>query len=208
MDHLQGAFFERAAELIGAGQRLYERGWLPATSGNLSARLDHSRFAITVSGASKGALTEQDIMAVNEKGHALEPGVRPSAETLLHVALYLADPAVGAVLHVHSSSATVLSLTTPGDHVRLSGFELIKAFPGHVSHEEVLEVPIFDNHQHIPRLVEDVIGRPGGNPAVPGYLIRGHGLYAWGPDVERTMHYLEAFDFLFNCQLQLGASQP
>ncbi len=208
MEHLQGAFFERAAELIAAGHRLYQRGWLPATSGNLSARLDHSRFAITVSGASKGSLTDQDIMAVNEKGHALEPGVRPSAETLLHVALYLADAEVGAVLHVHSPSATVLSLTTPGDRVRLSGFELIKAFPGHASHDEVLEVPIFDNDQHIPRLVEAVQARPSGKPAVPGYLIRGHGLYAWGPDVARTMHYLEAFDFLFNCQLQLGASQP
>ncbi|MDZ7752744.1 MAG: methylthioribulose 1-phosphate dehydratase [Gammaproteobacteria bacterium] len=208
MDHLQGAFYERAAELIAAGQRLYERGWLPATSGNLSARLDPSRFAITVSGAPKGALTNQDIMAVNEKGHALEPGVRPSAETLLHVALYLADPAVAAVLHVHSPGATVLSLATPGDHVRIEGYELIKAFPGHASHDEVLDVPIFDNDQHIPRLVEAVRARLGANPAVPGYLIRGHGLYAWGPDIARTMHYLEAFDFLFNCQLQMGASQP
>lgn len=205
MEHLQGAFNERAAELIGAGRELYRHGWLPATSGNLSARLDERRFAITVSGAHKGRLTDADIMAVNDKGHALEPGVQPSAETLLHVALYLRYPEVGAVLHVHSPAATVLSMTTP-EAVRLSGLELLKALPGVKSHDEVVEVPVFDNDQNIPRLARLVDRWLDGGQATCGYLIRGHGLYAWGPDVARTLVHLEALDFLFNCQLQLERS--
>ena len=36
----------------------------------------------------------------------------------------------------------------------------------------------------------------------PGYLIRGHGLYTWGRDVAEALRHLEAFDFLFTCELE------
>ena len=202
----QDAFGARAAELAAAGAELYRRGWLPATSGNLSARLDGGRLAITVSGTHKGRLTTTDVMVVDGGGNALEAGLRPSAETLLHVARYRADPAVGAVLHVHSPAATVLSLAAGGDLLRLSGYEILKAFPGVTGHEDTLEVPVFENDQDIPRLARAVEARIGGRAGIHGYLIRGHGLYAWGPDVARTLVLLEAFDFLFDCQLRLGAS--
>jgi methylthioribulose-1-phosphate dehydratase len=37
---------------------------------------------------------------------------------------------------------------------------------------------------------------------VPGYLIAGHGLYTWGGSVAETMRHLEAFEFLFQCELE------
>jgi ribulose-5-phosphate 4-epimerase/fuculose-1-phosphate aldolase len=36
----------RCDELIAAGRFLFERGWVPATSGNLSARLSDGRLAL------------------------------------------------------------------------------------------------------------------------------------------------------------------
>ncbi|MDU1661274.1 MAG: class II aldolase/adducin family protein, partial [Stenotrophomonas maltophilia] len=36
-----------------------------------------------------------------------------------------------------------------------------------------------------------------------GYLIDGHGLYAWGRDMAEARRHLEAFEFLFHCELEL-----
>ena len=33
------------------------------------------------------------------------------------------------------------------------------------------------------------------------YLIRGHGLYAWGATVDQARHRVEALEFLFECEL-------
>jgi methylthioribulose-1-phosphate dehydratase len=37
---------------------------------------------------------------------------------------------------------------------------------------------------------------------LPGFLIRGHGLYAWGRDVSEARRHIEGFEFLFACMLQ------
>ena len=73
-------FEQRATELVEVGQSLYKLGMVPATSGNLSARLGDGRIAITVSGRHKGKLAQSDIMVVDQEGHSLD-GRRPSAET-------------------------------------------------------------------------------------------------------------------------------
>ena len=71
LDGLDGVLRARASELISAGRHLYRRGWVPATSGNFSARLDSYRIAITVSGAHKGQLDRHHIMVVDTQGRPL-----------------------------------------------------------------------------------------------------------------------------------------
>jgi hypothetical protein len=91
---------------------LYRRGWMEGTAGNVSARLDKSRILITASGRSKGELTRDDVVPVDLwSGHA-EPAdsFRPSAETVIHIALYRAVPSRGAVVHGHSPYATALTV--------------------------------------------------------------------------------------------------
>jgi methylthioribulose-1-phosphate dehydratase len=94
--------------LISAGRQLYVQGMVPATSGNLSARLADGQLAVTVSGRHKGKLEEQDIMRVDAQGRSLDER-RPSAETLLHVHIYQRYTDARFVLHPHSVNATVLS---------------------------------------------------------------------------------------------------
>jgi methylthioribulose-1-phosphate dehydratase len=194
-------FLQRAGELVRAGAFIAERDWVPATSGNFSARLAADRIAITVSGRHKGRLTERDIMVVDGDGRPVGTDQRSSAETLLHTALYQRFPDVGAVLHTHSMAATLLSRRCKGE-LRLEGYELLKAFRGIETHDTCLVVPIFPNDQDIPRLsahVERYLD--GAQRPVHGYLISGHGLYTWGATVEETLRHLEAFEFLFQCEL-------
>jgi len=190
----------RAQELVAAGRLLHSQGWVPATSGNFSARLSPDLAAITASGRHKGLLTEQDIMVVDLDGRPYNDARRPSAETLLHTLLYRRFPAVHAVLHTHSVNATLLSRRS-GAALLLEGYELLKAFHGVTSHETCLTVPVFANDQDIPRLAAQVADYLDAHDDVHGYLIRGHGLYTWGRDVTEALRHVEAFEFLFQCEL-------
>ena len=195
------------AALIHAGRVLHHRGWVPATSGNFSLRLAKDRFAVTVSGRHKGQLTETDFMEVDGAGRPLEPRA-PSAETVLHTQLYRRFPDVKTVLHTHSVNATVLSRLVDRE-LALTGYELLKAFPGITTHEARLAVPVFANDQDIPRLAREVDTYLDHREPVFGYLICGHGLYTWGRSVDAALRQIEAFEFLFDCELKLrGAANP
>jgi methylthioribulose-1-phosphate dehydratase len=157
-------FLSTAAAIAAIGCDLYGLGWLPATSGNLSVRLDRDSCAITVSGRHKGRLTAGDIVRVDLVGEPLSPG-RPSAETLLHTSLYRWSEDIGAVLHTHGPASTVLGLRHAGrDRVVLAGYELLKAFAGIETHSTRLAFPIFENTQDIAALSDDVLARLDGAP--------------------------------------------
>ena len=194
-----------ARQIIEAGRFLYGRGWSPATSSNYSVRLSPSQALLTVSGKHKGQLGPDDVLATDLAGNSLEPGKKPSAETLLHTQLYAWEPSIGAVLHTHSVNATVLSRLTGDDHLVFEDYELQKAFSGIATHESAVRVPIFDNDQNIARLASHVQPWLEANPDCVGYLIRGHGLYTWGATMNDALRQVEAFEFLFECELKLRA---
>lgn len=186
--------------IVQAGQRMDQRGWVPATAGNISVRLDAERLAITRSGGHKGFLDAGSVMQVDLHGRPLTPS-KPSAETLLHCQLYRLFPDVGAVVHGHSVAGTVLTMTTPGDALRIAQYEVLKAFEGQTTHDVALDLPIFDNDQDIARLAakaEPIIAV--GTPL--GYIIRGHGVYVWGPSMETALARLEGLEFLLACELE------
>lgn len=188
-------------ELVVAGKKLYEMGWVPATSGNFSARLASGDIAITVSGRHKGQLTVNDIMLVDSKGSSLDDRT-PSAETGLHVQIYQQFPDVNAVLHTHSISATVLSRMAMGQLI-LKDMEVLKAIQGIDTHATTLEIPIFPNQQDISRLAADVERKITTVEKAHAYLIEGHGLYTWGASISDTVRHLEAFEFLFSCEIEM-----
>ena len=194
---------ERALELVESTRELAQRGWTPATSSNFSMRLDEKHAAITVSGRDKGRLSEADIMVVDLHGKPVATSQKPSAETLLHTHLYARYPDIGCVLHTHSVNQTLASrLYAAQGFIRFEGYELIKAFRGQTTHETHFDLPIFPNTQDMAILVTQVEAKLEQGP-LWGYLINGHGLYAWGRDMMEARRHLEAFDFLINCELEM-----
>ncbi len=194
------SYEQAVAALIDAGRRLDARGWAPATSGNYSARLDDGSIALTVSGRHKGRLTSDGIMRVDLDGRPLTAG-KPSAETDLHLALYRLFPEAGAVLHGHSPQAVGLSRATDADSWALAGHEMLKAYPGHLTHDAEVRLPIVDNSQEmavIEAAIRPALLAPG---AIPAYLIRSHGLYAWGKDVDEAERVLEATEWMIAAEL-------
>ncbi len=197
---MRGVPVEAAEAIIRAGRRMDARGWVPATAGNISLRVDQGAVAITRSGGHKGFLDAHSVMLVDLDGRPLDPAAKPSAETLLHCQIYRRFPSAGAVLHGHSVPATVLSMTVPETAITLSGYEVLKIFEGQTTHEASLALPIFDNDQDIARLAEKVA--PVLGEARLGYLIRGHGVYVWAPEMELALARLEGLEFLLACELE------
>jgi len=90
-----------------------------------------------------------------------------------------------------------------GDSIRLTGYELLKVFPGLPTHDDQVEVPVLDNDQDIARLQDAVEARwQGMADPPPGYLIRGHGIYVWGADMPAALMRLEALEFMLACELE------
>ncbi|MGZ3496231.1 MAG: methylthioribulose 1-phosphate dehydratase [Vulcanimicrobiaceae bacterium] len=187
-------------EIADVGRFAALRGWVPATGGNFSRRVDERRIAVTRSGAQKDALGPQDITTV-ALDEPLPQGV--SAETPLHIARYRAVPEIGAVLHVHSVAATVLSrLDAQQGELSLYGYEMHKSLTGFTTHESVLRIPIFANQQDTAALADHIEQRIAGDTPAPGYLLAGHGLYAWGANMAEARRHLEGLEFLLACHLE------
>ncbi len=179
-----------------------EKGWCPATGGNMSLRLDAESCLVTASGKDKGSLTEQDFLLVETATNHVPSGLKPSAETGLHTLVYRLAPQVGAILHTHSVNTTVLSRVEKGTAVVLQGYEMQKSLSGQHSHLDSVSIPIFDNDQDIPALAARVAAYAGQTPLQYGFLVRGHGLYCWGNTVAEARRHLEGLEFLFQCELQ------
>jgi methylthioribulose-1-phosphate dehydratase len=191
-----------AQQMIEAGAMFHRRGWVPATGGNFSARLESDRVLITASGIHKGELKPGDFLVADLDGRPLEAGRKASYETGLHMQAYRFNPTIGAVLHVHSIANTVLSRRL--DRIVLTGYELLKILPGSPDPAATAEIPVFGNDQDIARLSAEVDAYMKEERQVPAYLIAGHGLYAWGDNVAQARHRVEALEFMFECELWSG----
>jgi methylthioribulose-1-phosphate dehydratase len=192
-----------AEALVAAGRRMDQRGWVPATSGNLSARIDGERMAITRSGVHKGFLSGRDIITVDFEGNSLTPGGKPSAETLLHCQIYRLWPDVGSVLHGHSVPATALTLALPqAQAIHLEGYEILKAWSGITTHEEAAALLVVDNDQDMHRLAGRLAPALEAGQAPIGYVLRGHGVYVWGADVAAALNRMEALEFLLATEIE------
>jgi methylthioribulose-1-phosphate dehydratase len=186
------------------GAMLWQRGWSVGTSSNYSIVVNREplELLLTASGKDKGRLTRGDFVRVAASGKPTAEGQpKSSAETLLHV-VAAQQPGVGAVLHTHSVWSTVLSdFFFPQGGFELSGYEMLKGLEGVSTHETTAWVEIFDNTQNIAALASQVRERmnDAADPLQYGYLIRRHGLYTWGRDLDEARRHVEIFEFLFEC---------
>ncbi|WP_026692252.1 methylthioribulose 1-phosphate dehydratase [Peribacillus kribbensis] len=196
---------ERWEELADIKDELAVRDWFMGTSGNLSIRVSEDRFLVTASGKDKRKRTREDFLLVDPDGNpSEETHLKPSAETLLHSAIYKRTSA-GCVLHVHTTENNVISeLYGDEGEVVFKGQELIKAF-GRWEQDAELHIPIIFNSAYIPALTEDFI--PYITEDSGAVLIRNHGITVWGKNGFEAKKLLEAAEFLFRYQLLLDQSR-
>ena len=125
---------QQLTALLAACHWIGDKGWCPATGGNMSLRTDERQCTVTESGKDKGSLSATDFLRVDIADNHVPSGRTPSAETGLHTLLYRLSAHIGAVLHTHSVNATVLSRVERGDALVLQGYEMQKSLAGQRSH--------------------------------------------------------------------------
>ncbi|WP_182630066.1 methylthioribulose 1-phosphate dehydratase [Pantoea hericii] len=189
-------------QLVAACHWIGEKGWAPATGGNMSVRRDEHVCLLSESGKDKGTLTRDDFIEVDIATSQSLSGRKPSAETGLHTMIYRLFPEAGAVLHTHTVNSTVLSRVEQGAALLLHGYEMQKSLSGQHTHLDTLAIPVFDNSQDIAALASEIEDYAARFPLHYCFLLRGHGLTCWGRDVSEARRHLEGLEFLFECERQ------
>ena len=151
------------------------------------------------SGVDKGQINADQLIVVDQTCNVLTGEGNASAETALHLRIVDATKA-GAVLHTHSVPGTVLSHHYENDGViTLDGWEMLKGLHGINTHATSIKIPVISNSQSMQALSDAIAPSLASAPC--GFLVAGHGLYAWGESLQSSKRHIEILEFLLNVKL-------
>jgi L-fuculose-phosphate aldolase len=97
---------EHRRDICVAGRWLFDRGFTPATDGNVSVRLDSHRILASPTGMRKGVMVPGDMVIADLEGRKISGTGGVSSEIGMHALIYRMRPDVQAVCHAHPSLAT------------------------------------------------------------------------------------------------------
>ena len=103
--------WEARRDIIACARKVYDKGIVAATDGNISCRMMTDRIMITPSGTSFANLSTNELVYVDTDGNILNYGQKPSSELPMHLEIYRQRPMVNAIIHAHPPFATALTLT-------------------------------------------------------------------------------------------------
>jgi methylthioribulose-1-phosphate dehydratase len=201
---------ERAvAALLQHAREFHAMGWMWGTSGNLSVKLDERpvTIAISGSGASKGEMAFGDIAVTPAERRAQFPWLgegrrKPSAETIIHQAIYERLPDSGAVYHVHTVASTALSLEAarlgPKVSIDVHGLEMLKGWDVPWRGGKIAaSIPVIPNHERMDVLADGFAKLIKQGLDAPIIVVAGHGITVWGKTPEETRNRIEIAEFIF-----------
>ncbi len=93
-------------EICEVGRRVYQRGYVAANDGNISARMQDDRILCTPTGVSKGFITEDMLAICDLEGNQIAGSMRISSEIRMHLEIYKLRPDIHSVVHAHPPTAT------------------------------------------------------------------------------------------------------
>jgi L-fuculose-phosphate aldolase len=93
-------------DIVRCGLLLHSCGFIAATDGNLSVRLDDERVLVTPTGMSKGMMKASDLVIVDMEGRKLKGRREATSEIGMHLLIYHMRPDINAVVHAHPRTAT------------------------------------------------------------------------------------------------------
>ena len=150
--------------------RMLERAGYIDHNGHASARRDERSFYINSGASVRGALTVDDIVAVDLDGNLVEGTAKPPLEYHIHSEIYRARPDVNAVMHTHPQWSTYLTMTGTA------------YLPVYAQGVLVGDMPVLDSVLSINTkpMGEKLAAALGRRPAV---LLKAHGAVAVGADI-------------------------
>jgi L-fuculose-phosphate aldolase len=168
-------------QLVEAGKRTYNRGYVAANDGNISARYG-DKIIVTPTGVSKGFMKPEDMVTIDLNGNIRSGSKKPSSEVQMHLLVYRNRKDVYSVCHAHPPYATAFAVAgIPLDQCVLS--EVIITLG---------KIPIVD------------YGTPGSReyfkslklllPDHDAFLLANHGAMTIGPNIISAYHKMETLE--------------
>lgn len=98
--------YEVRQEIVRLGKSLYEKGFIAASDGNISVRMDERHVLATPTCMCKGMMSTEDLVTIDMQGRRLEGFREVSSEIGMHLMIYRIRPDVKAIVHAHPTTAT------------------------------------------------------------------------------------------------------
>jgi len=150
--------------------RMLARANIVDHSGHGSARRDGESFYINSAASARGALTTDDIVAVDLDGSLVEGSARPPLEFHIHSEIYRVRPNVQAVMHTHPQWSTFLTMVGASYRVVYAQGALLGDIP-------LVDSPLSVNTRPLGERVAAALG------AGPAVLLKSHGAVVTGSNV-------------------------
>jgi len=191
-----------------ANRALAESGLVMGTFGNVSA-IDRNAgvLAIKPSGVPYRRLTVKDMVLVSlETGRIVGGKLRPSSDTPTHLALYLAFPSIGGIVHTHSEFATAFAQAS--QPIRCMGTTHADYFLGDVPVTRTLRPAEIEQDYEFNTggvIVEIFTERRLSPDVMPAVLVAHHGPFAWGADAFQAIEHAEALEYVARLEWRVRA---
>jgi L-ribulose-5-phosphate 4-epimerase len=179
-----GQYDDAKTLIVETAQKLYQKGYLMATGGNISVRIaGENKLAITPSDYDYMKMIPEDVCVLTLDLQPVEGTLKPSVESGMHAAIYQARSDVNAIIHTHQ--------------VYTSALTLIKA-----------PIPaLFDEQaRFLGRSVEIIPYAPSGTGMLVNtiakhvrnhnnaYMMQNHGALVFGDSMERAIDNVEVLE--------------
>src|SRR5512146_1735759 len=92
---------QQREDIVRFGRMLHRHGFVAATDGNISVRLDPETVLSTPTGMSKGMMEPEDLVVVDMKGRKAMGRREVSSEIGMHLLIYNLRPDAHGVVHAH-----------------------------------------------------------------------------------------------------------
>ncbi len=185
--------------IVEFGRMLHANGYVAATDGNLSVRLDNGHILVTPTCISKGRMSASDMVIVDAEGRRVKGKRRVSTEIGMHLQIYRLRPDVHGIVHAHPPTATGFAASGLGlsrplvcEVVVGLGSIPLAAYgtPGTPELTDALE-PLIPHHEAI--------------------LMANHGVVTFGSSLESAYMKMETVEHFAKIALvthMLGTEQP
>ncbi len=174
--------------------RMLERAGIIDHNGHCSARRDVGSFFINTGASVRGALTVDDIVAVDLDGNLIEGSAKPPLEFHIHSEIYRARPDVHSVMHTHPQWSTFLTMTGVKYKAVYAQGVLLGELP-------LMDSPLSVNTKQMGEKLAATIGRG------PAALLKAHGAVTVGADIVEAFvlaAYLEENAYRQYMAMQIG----
>ncbi|MBO1206301.1 class II aldolase/adducin family protein [Staphylococcus nepalensis] len=177
---------ELREQICDIGKNLFNKDFIAANDGNISARLSGSEILATPTATSKGYLTPESIVKLDLDGNIIEAqeGVKPSSEVKMHLRCYKEMEECNGVVHAHPPYATGFAIK--GEVLDKATMpEVVIAMP---------EIPLAEygcpSTEEIPDSVEPYFGK------YEAVLLESHGALTWGDTLMNAYFNMERLEYI------------